>query len=129
MPNAIVTGATQGIGKAIAEKLLAEGFSIAVCARDKNKLQAVQNEWNEKYPLASIVIYRADLSIKEEAAAFGDMALSTFPEIDLLVNNAGTYLPGTIAERTGWAFRTNDWRKPVQRLPPYPENTAGNEKE
>ncbi len=35
MPNAIITGATHGIGKAIAEKFLQEGFSVGVCARTK----------------------------------------------------------------------------------------------
>ena len=98
MPYAIVTGATQGMGKVIAEKLLAEGFSIAVCARNKSKLQALQREWNEQYPEASVIIYDADMSIKEEADAFADTVLANFPEIDLLVNNAGMYLPGTIGE-------------------------------
>ena len=98
MPYAIVTGGSQGMGKVIAEKLLAEGFSVAVCARNKNKLQAVKAEWNEKYPNASVLTYNADLSIKEEAHAFADMVLSGFPKIDILVNNAGMYLPGTIGE-------------------------------
>ncbi len=98
MPYAIITGASQGIGKAIAEKLLSEDFSIAVCSRDKNKLRLLENEWNEKYPTASIITYVADLTNKEEVAAFADTLLSNFPEIDILVNNAGIYLPGTIAD-------------------------------
>ena len=98
MPYAIITGATQGMGKVIAEKLLAEGFSIAVCARNKKKLAAVVSEWNEKYPTASIIAYNADLSIKGEVSAFADFVLSEFNEIDLLVNNAGMYLPGELAD-------------------------------
>ena len=98
MPYAIVTGASQGMGKVIADKLLGEGFSVAVCARNKNNLQAVEAEWNEKYPEASVIAYNADLSIKEEAYAFADAVLANFPEINLLVNNAGMYLPGTVAE-------------------------------
>jgi short-subunit dehydrogenase len=86
------------MGKAIAEKLLAEGFSIAVCARNKEKLATLKSEWNGKYPQASIIVYDADLAIKEQVAAFADSVLSAFPEIDLLINNAGMYLPGTIAE-------------------------------
>ena len=100
MPYAIVTGATQGIGKAIAEKLLANGFSIAVCARNKEKIQAVEKEWNEKFPTASIIAQNANLSNKEDVNAFADSVLSVFPQIDLLVNNAGMYLPGTIADET-----------------------------
>jgi len=98
MPYAIVTGASQGMGKVIAEKLLSEGFSIAVCARNKKKLEELQTRWKEIYPSASIVTYNADLSNKEELAAFADTVLSVFPEIDLLVNNAGNYLPGNLAD-------------------------------
>jgi len=98
MPYAIVTGASQGMGKVIAEKLLAEGFSIAVCARNNNKLIELKAEWNEKYPSASVLNYNADLSKKEEVTAFAGKVLSDFPSIDLLVNNAGQYLPGNIAD-------------------------------
>lgn len=98
MPNAIVTGATQGIGKALAEKLLHEGFSVAICARNQEKLKAVEAEWNERFPTASVLVVNADLTIKEDAQIFADTILSNFDEIDILVNNAGTYLPGTLAD-------------------------------
>ncbi len=98
MPYAIVTGASQGMGKVIADRLLLEGFSIAVCARNKTKLEQLSGEWREQYPNAEIITHSADLSNKEELAAFADMVLFRFPEIDLLVNNAGNYLPGTLAD-------------------------------
>ena len=98
MPNAIVTGATQGMGKVIAEKLLAEGFNIAVCARSESRLAELKNEWATKYPASNILVLRADMSVKEEAERFAETVLSSFPEIDLLINNAGMFLPGTIAD-------------------------------
>ena len=98
MPYAIITGASQGIGKAIAEKLLSQGFSIAICARSNEKLQALQNQWNEQYPSASIIALNADLSDKEDVAIFANTVLSNFPQIDLLVNNAGSYQPGVLAD-------------------------------
>jgi short-subunit dehydrogenase len=98
MPYAIVTGASQGMGAQITEKLLSEGFSVAVCARNKEKLQALEAKWNEQYPEASVIVYDADLSNKEDVHAFADTVLANFPEIDILVNNAGTYLPGTLAD-------------------------------
>ncbi len=98
MPYAIVTGATQGIGKAIAEKFLKEGFSVAICARTQADLDAVQAEWNEKYPTASILAFAADFSIKEDVVAFATYVSANFPEIDVLVNNAGTYFPGKLAD-------------------------------
>lgn len=98
MPNAIVTGATQGIGKAIAEKLLTEGFSVAICGRSGAKLDLVLTEWKDRYPNSKILALTADLGDKEQAAAFADAVLEAFGSIDLLVNNAGSYLPGTIAD-------------------------------
>jgi short-subunit dehydrogenase len=98
MPFAIVTGATQGIGKAIAEKLLQEGFSIAVCARGKDELARLEKKWTEQYPAASIIAYNADMGNKEDVIAFADTILLSFTKIDILVNNAGIYFPGTIAD-------------------------------
>ncbi len=98
MQYAIITGASQGMGKVIAEKLLSEGFSIAVCARNQEKLAALKKEWNEKYPAAKVITYNADMTNKEELTDFADTVLAYFPKIDILVNNAGNYLPGNIAD-------------------------------
>ncbi len=98
MPNAIVTGATQGIGKVIAEKLLTEGFSVAICGRSRTKLDAVLAEWQGMYPESKILAITADLGEKEQAYAFAEEVLAEFKTVDLLVNNAGSYLPGTIAD-------------------------------
>lgn len=98
MPYAIVTGATQGIGKAIAEKLLDNGFSVAVCARSLTDLHKVENEWKEKYPAAQIIAHRADLAIKQDALNFVKRVLAHFDTIDVLVNNAGLYFPGKLAD-------------------------------
>jgi short-subunit dehydrogenase len=97
MPYAIVTGASQGMGKEIVDKLLTEGFSVAVCARSK-KLLSLGHKWQAKHPSATIITHNADLSNKHEVNAFADKVLSVFPEIDLLVNNAGNYLPGVLAD-------------------------------
>lgn len=97
MPYAIVTGATQGIGKAVAEKLLEQGFSLAVCARSHTDLHKVENEWKEKHPAVEIIAHRADLLIKQDVIAFARQVLERFPSIDILVNNAGLYFPGQLA--------------------------------
>jgi short-subunit dehydrogenase len=97
MTYAIITGATQGIGKAIAEKLLNQGCAIAVCARNRVNLSLLEEEWKARYPGSLIVYDNTDLSKKDEVANFAEKVLSVFPRIDILVNNAGMYLPGTIA--------------------------------
>lgn len=98
MPYAIVTGATQGIGKAVAEKLMSEGFSVSVCARSRNDLHKVENEWKEKYPNVEIIACCADLAIKQDVLNFARQTLAHFPVIDVLVNNAGLYFPGQLSD-------------------------------
>ncbi len=97
MPFAIITGATQGIGKAIAETLLSNGFSIAICARSAQDLEKVKATWASRYPQAEIIALKADLSNKEEVFSFARSVLDQFPAIDVLVNNAGLYFPGALA--------------------------------
>lgn len=98
MKTAVITGATQGIGKAIAERLLSEGFSVAVCARSEAGLKAVQNEWKSKFPVADIIALPADLGKKEAAKEFADAVLMQFKTVDILVNNAGLFFPGKLME-------------------------------
>ena len=97
MQNAIITGATQGIGKAIAERFLKEGLSIAFCARNEEKVEDLTAKWKSIYPKAQIFGFVADLSKPEEVKTFAEKCLGVFDNIDILVNNTGTYLPGLIA--------------------------------
>ncbi len=100
MPYAVITGATQGIGKAITERLLAEGFSVAICARNEDDLAALQKEWEGQYPEAKILCLKSDFAHKEEVVAFAERVLSEFGQVDILVNNAGIFMPGKLADET-----------------------------
>ena len=92
--NIIVTGASKGIGKAIARLYAAEGNTLLLCARNQQQLQDTASELIGLYG-HPIHTYVADLSNKEEAIAFGNWCLS-FGVTDILVNNAGKFLPGCI---------------------------------
>ena len=98
MRYAIITGATQGIGKAITEKLLKEGFSVAICARTLTDLETLRREWESKYKGQQILIYAADMGKADDVKAFAEYALKTFLTIDILVNNAGIFFPGKLAD-------------------------------
>jgi short-subunit dehydrogenase len=98
MPNAVITGATHGIGKAIAEKFLKEGFSIAVCARTESDLEQVKGEWSQSFPGSEVFIHTVDLSDKSQVRHFAAKVLERFAEIDVLVNNAGLFFPGKLAD-------------------------------
>ncbi len=81
---AIVTGASRGIGKAIAETLSAEGMKVVLVARSRAELEAVANS----LPGESLVI-AVDLREPESANQIVVTAIEKFGKLDLLVNNAG----------------------------------------
>jgi short-subunit dehydrogenase len=91
----IVTGSSKGIGKAIAEKFAAEGRMVLLCARNEANLLQTAAVLKQQYKNAFIKTFKADLSEKSEAVAFGEWCLQHgVPEV--LVNNAGFYLPGNL---------------------------------
>lgn len=94
---AVVTGATQGIGRAIAEKLLSEGFHIALCARTQQGLDHLREEWRQRWPGAQVLALRADFSRQEDVLRFAQELVQAVPRVDVLVNNAGTFRPGELA--------------------------------
>ena len=93
--NVVITGASKGIGKAIAEAFAAEGASLFLCARNEVNLYNTVAELQAKYPAANIKAMPADLSDKATAQQFGNWCLgSAVP--DILVNNAGEFIAGAI---------------------------------
>ncbi|MEO6833694.1 MAG: SDR family oxidoreductase, partial [Chitinophagaceae bacterium] len=96
--TAVISGATHGIGRAISEKLLQEGFSVAICSRNEDELTALQSAWSKAFPLAEVLIVVADFSKKVEVLHFSEKVKAAFPRIDVLVNNAGVFHPGALME-------------------------------
>lgn len=93
--NVIITGASKGIGKAIAEIFAANGNNLFICARGDTTLYKTTEELMTKYPSVSIKAKPFDLSRKEQAKEFGTWCLeSGIP--DILVNNAGLFEPGSV---------------------------------
>ncbi len=91
--NVIVTGASKGIGKAIAMKFAGQGRQLFLCARNAVELQATANEISERSPGSVVRIMPVDLSVKEAVISFAEWCLQ-HGTADILVNNAGIYLPG-----------------------------------
>ncbi len=96
--TAVITGATKGLGRAAAEVFAANGFDLCVCARTARDLEAMKADWVQQYPGRDLRIFSADLSRKQEVLAFGNFVRSTCPKLDVLLNNAGLYLPGLVTE-------------------------------
>ena len=94
----IITGATKGIGRAITFAFAKEGSDLALCARTEADLQSLQQELNAQFPKIEVLIAVADLSNKKDVLGFGEFVLSHWQHIDILINNAGVYIGGAIAE-------------------------------
>ncbi len=88
--NIVITGASRGIGKAIAEKFLSENHTILICSSNETKLAEL------KIQFPSIITFVCDVSKKNEVVAFADFVLQNFESIDVLINNAGVFLPGKV---------------------------------
>lgn len=88
----IISGGSQGIGKALVKKFLENGFQVFTCARNAKKLESLKNEFN--HPLLHTFV--ADLSDKKQVSNFAQWILNQETKIDVLINNAGYFLPGQI---------------------------------
>lgn len=93
--NIVITGASKGIGKAIAEIFAAHGHNLFLCSRGEVVLYKTVEELMTRFPTVTIKAKPFDLSKKEEAIAFGNWCLS-FAVPDILVNNAGLFEPGSV---------------------------------
>ena len=84
---ALVTGASQGIGRACALVLANAGAKVALCARNQEKLDQLANEINSSGGEA--VAFKLDVSSEDEIKAVVKAVVAKFGKLDILVNNAG----------------------------------------
>ncbi len=94
---AIVTGGTKGIGKAIIEKFSSEGFDIATCSRNEQDLANLKSSIEKQYN-NEVFIQVTDVSDKQKLQQFAGNILKWNNNIQVLVNNAGIFIPGKITE-------------------------------
>jgi 3-oxoacyl-[acyl-carrier protein] reductase len=99
----VVTGASQGIGLAIARALAAEGASLVICARGAEKLERAADEL--RHGGAAVLAVAGDVTDPELSARLVEGCLGRFGRLDILVNNAGKGAPVPLAEQT-----TEQWR-------------------
>lgn len=99
----VVTGGTKGIGKAIIDRFAEDGWAIATCARNEHDLTLLREEMNEKYD-QMIHTCAADLSKKEGVRDFIEFVRMISRPVEILVNNTGVFLPGSILEEEDGAL-------------------------
>jgi NAD(P)-dependent dehydrogenase (short-subunit alcohol dehydrogenase family) len=93
---ALVTGATRGIGRAIARSLAGEGCRVAICARTAHDVEEVVAELRAQGAEATGT--SADVTVTDQVQRFVDEANATFNAVDLLVANVGATVGGGIED-------------------------------
>ncbi|PWS26659.1 short-chain dehydrogenase [Pedobacter yonginense] len=100
--KAVITGATKGIGRAIAIKLFNEGYHLALVARNLTELEQLRDEL---FLIGrTILIYSVDCAVKEEVYRFLHTVEKDFGDVDVLVNNVGAFLPGSMLDEEDEIF-------------------------
>ncbi len=105
---AIVTGGTRGIGRAVAERLLREGASVAICGRSAESAGRAAAEMKA---LGNVFGHAVDVTRFEQVRAFFEACDRELPTLDILVNNAGEGVFRKVARddarKTGTAISTS----------------------
>jgi NAD(P)-dependent dehydrogenase (short-subunit alcohol dehydrogenase family) len=96
--RAIVTGGSKGLGLAIAQELVREGASVAICARSENEVAAAGDQLREHG--TRVHAQRADVTDPEQVREFVARSAEVLGGVDFLVNNAGRAHPGTFETLT-----------------------------
>lgn len=101
--NAVITGGTKGIGRAIADLLASKGINLFVCSRNERDLEEMKFtiEKNNNSKVQTTVV---DMSIKAEVQTFAANILKNVEQVDILVNNAGMFIPGALADEEDGAL-------------------------
>jgi short-subunit dehydrogenase len=93
--NIIITGASKGIEKAIAQQFAAAGHTLLICSRNEKQLYDTVALLQTNYPECTVKAMACDMGVKDEAKKFGVWCLG-FGVPDIVINNAGQFLPGSI---------------------------------
>jgi len=97
----LVTGSTDGIGKATAKALARQGHRVLIHGRDREKGHAVLREIGKVAETASLDLFIADLSSPGGVQGLADQVGDRYERLDVLVNNAGVYMPSRVLTGNG----------------------------
>ena len=106
---AIVTGASVGLGAAIAERFAAEGASLMICARNRAELDKQQAQLSKAHPGITVHAEVADIAKKDDVDRLFAAAGKALGKIDILVNNAGVYGPMGPIDEIDWG----EWEQAI----------------
>jgi len=102
--NAVITGASRGIGKAVAQIFALHGYDLFLCSKNEAHMLQTVEELQTRFPNISINAKAIDLGKKKGAQLFGEWVVANTDTIDILVNNAGTFIQGNISDEPDGAL-------------------------
>jgi 3-oxoacyl-[acyl-carrier protein] reductase len=105
--NALITGGSQGLGKAIAGRFLAEGANAVLCARGEKALLATRDELAKQFPSQKVLAKVCDVSSETQVNELVAFALRELGPLHVLVLNAGIYGPMGATE----SVSLEEWRR------------------
>ena len=105
--NALITGGSQGLGKAIAEHYLREGANVVLCARNEKDLAAARAELAGKFPARKVLARPCDVAAEGQVNDLVAFALHELGSLEALVLNAGIYGPMGPTETVS----LDEWRR------------------
>ncbi|MDX1477980.1 MAG: SDR family oxidoreductase [Saprospiraceae bacterium] len=94
--RAVITGATKGIGRAITEAMVESGYDVAICARTQADLDTFAGTLRALRKGCQVLTLNTDVRDKQELKQFADRISAEWDTVDVLVNNAGLFVPGEI---------------------------------
>jgi short-subunit dehydrogenase len=94
---AVITSGTKGIGRATVEKFFSQGFDIVTCARNAEDLLKLKESLCSTGE-GEVYVRPTDMSVRSEVAAFAEYVKSLSRPVDVLLNNTGVFIPGSIHE-------------------------------
>jgi short-subunit dehydrogenase len=90
----VITGGSDGIGKALVAQFLALGAKVATCGRNENKLSLLATE----FPTSNLYTAQVDVSKQDQSEAFIKQVVDNWGRIDILINNAGISMRALVSE-------------------------------
>src|SRR5689334_20925326 len=102
--NAVITGASRGIGKAVARIFALHGYDLYLCSRNEENLLQTIDEIKKDFPDVSVDGKAFDLGNKQQAQLFGEWVSSDVDAVDVLVNNAGNFIQGNVSNESDGAL-------------------------
>jgi NAD(P)-dependent dehydrogenase (short-subunit alcohol dehydrogenase family) len=107
--RALITGASRGLGFAVAQSFLTEGADVMLCARDSSALRTAQTKLEKSFPTRRVLSQIADVSDAEQVRSLVKQSLSELGGLDVAVCNAGIYGPKGASEDVDW----DEWQQTI----------------